>query len=141
SYTRTVFGADGKRVQPRSEDLTSNGWEYYPQAVGGAIEHTHALIPQVPLLVTENGISTHDDEQRISYTQGALQSISSLLVQGLPIRGYFHWSLLDNYEWGSWEPTFGLASVDRSSPDFTRIAKPSLAWLGNWAKLQRMPCR
>lgn len=141
SYTRTVFDADGRRVQPDPMQLTSNGWEYYPQAVAGALEHTHALIPDVPMMVTENGISTRDDEQRIAYTSLALSSISALLAKRLPILGYFHWSLLDNYEWGSWAPTFGLISVDRTSGSFTRTPKPSLAWLGKHAQLHRLPMR
>jgi beta-glucosidase, glycosyl hydrolase family 1 len=48
------------------------------------------------------------------------------------VRGYCHWSLLDNYEWGRWEPTFGLIAVDRAH-DFERAPKPSLAWLGGVA--------
>jgi beta-glucosidase len=47
---------------------------------------------------------------------------------GVDVRGYLHWSLLDNYEWGSYKPTFGLVAVDRVS--FRRTPKPSLAWLG-----------
>src|SRR5699024_4975415 len=48
--------------------------------------------------------------------------------------GYLHWSLLDNYEWGNWEPTFGLIAVDRASGSFQRSPKPSLAWLGAVAR-------
>ncbi|MFT8705092.1 family 1 glycosylhydrolase [Bifidobacterium aquikefiricola] len=139
SYTRTVFGAGGKKIQADASNLTSNGWEYYPQAVGCALQHTHALIGSVAMVVTENGISTHDDERRIAYTNDALVSISRLISQELPIHGYFHWSLLDNYEWGSWAPTFGLVSVDRKSSSFTRTAKPSLTWLGRWSQQHQLP--
>ena len=55
-----------------------------------------------------------------------------VLIDGVDVRGYCHWSLLDNYEWGRWEPTFGLISVDRAH-DFERAPKPSLAWLGGVA--------
>lgn len=48
---------------------------------------------------------------------------------GNDIRGYLHWSALDNYEWGHWTPTFGLVAVDRDT--FTRTPKPGLTWLGN----------
>ncbi|WP_246148175.1 family 1 glycosylhydrolase [Nonomuraea turkmeniaca] len=48
------------------------------------------------------------------------------------VRGYIHWSLLDNYEWGHWDPTFGLVAVDRET--FERRPEPSLAWLGGAAK-------
>jgi beta-glucosidase len=47
---------------------------------------------------------------------------------GADVRGYFHWSLLDNWEWGHWSPTFGLVAVDRET--FVRTPKPSLYWLG-----------
>ncbi|MFT8329835.1 MAG: family 1 glycosylhydrolase [Bifidobacterium psychraerophilum] len=139
SYTRTVFGEGGRKVEADPGDLTSNGWEYYPQAVAGALRLTHQMAPQTPLIVTENGISTKDDALRIRYTETALSCIADLLDDGLPIRGYFHWSLLDNYEWGSWEPTFGLIAVDRHSGHYERTPKPSLAWLGGWASKGCLP--
>jgi beta-glucosidase len=54
------------------------------------------------------------------------------MSEGADVRGYLHWSLLDNYEWGSWAPTFGLVSVDRET--FARDAKPSARWLGDVAR-------
>lgn len=83
-------------------------------------------------MVTENGIATADDNQRIRYTSEALQGLQHAMVDGIDVRGYLHWSLLDNFEWGHWEPTFGLIAVDRDT--FTRIPKPSLAWLGSVAR-------
>ncbi|MEV4019684.1 family 1 glycosylhydrolase [Nonomuraea angiospora] len=55
---------------------------------------------------------------------------------GTDVRGYLHWSLLDNFEWGRWEPTFGLIAVDRET--FERHPKPSLAWLGVIAEAQEI---
>lgn len=139
AYTRTVFDSHGKKIIPDQNAMTSNGWEFYPQAVSEAVKKTHSIIPHVPVIVTENGISTTDDKRRIAYTRDALTGLSGLLEQGYPLRGYFHWSLLDNYEWGSWKPTFGLVSVNRESGRYERIAKPSLSWLGNWAKGMAFP--
>jgi len=137
AYTRTVFDADGK-VEPEAHVArTTTGWEYYPEALGESIRHTADLLPGVPILVTENGISTRSDEQRIAYTTGALQGLGACLDDGIDVRGYLHWSLLDNYEWGNWEPTFGLIAVDRTT--FARTPKPSLAWLGEIARTGRMP--
>ncbi|MGO4535113.1 family 1 glycosylhydrolase [Leifsonia sp. 2MCAF36] len=85
-----------------------------------------------PILVTENGIATDDDERRIAYTEQALLGLGSAIQDGVDVRGYLHWSLLDNYEWGSWRPTFGLIAVDRET--FVRTPKPSLAWLGELAR-------
>lgn len=137
AYTRTVFGPEGK-IEP-AEDVarTTTGWEYYPAALEEAIRHTAEMIPGVPVLVTENGISTRDDDQRIAYTTAALQGLARCLADGIDVRGYLHWSLLDNFEWGNWEPTFGLIAVDRQT--FARTPKPSLTWLGEIARNRRLP--
>ena len=82
----------------------------------------------MPVIVTENGIATGDDARRIEYTTGALTAMADAIADGIDVRGYCHWSLLDNFEWGRWKPTFGLVAVDRET--FVRTPKPSLAWLG-----------
>lgn len=132
AYTRTVFGPDG--VVPAEGARTLTGWEVYPDAVGEAARHTFEVIGGVPILVTENGIATSDDTQRIAYLEGALDALSRAMGDGIRVDGYLHWSLLDNYEWGSWAPTFGLIAVDRASGSFDRTPKPSLAWLGEVAR-------
>jgi beta-glucosidase len=109
-------------------DRTLNGWEYWPPALGDAIRNAAKVVGRVPIIVTENGIATDDDLRRIEYTTGALASMTAAMDDGIDVRGYFHWSLLDNYEWGSYAPTFGLVAVDRRT--FARAPKPSLAWLG-----------
>jgi beta-glucosidase len=135
TYTRTLLGdVDGKpRVLPPPEgaDLTLTGWEYYPAAVGDAVRRVASLVPGTPIIVTENGIATSDDEQRISYTAAALESLWEAIADGADVRGYFHWSLLDSYEWGTFNATFGLVAVDRKT--FRRSPKPSLSWLGSLA--------
>ena len=90
-----------------------------------------------PILITENGIATADDTQRIRYTDEALQGLLETIADGIDVRGYLHWSLLDNFEWGHWEPTFGLIAVDRET--FERTPKPSLAWLGQVAQRNALP--
>jgi beta-glucosidase len=132
SYTRTKVGlVDGKPavIKPAADvELTINGWEYYPQAIGDAIRSVRALVPGVPIIVTENGIAASDDSRRIDYTTEALASIEAAMRDGADVRGYFHWSLIDNYEWGSYKPTFGLIAFDHKT--FVRTPKPSFAWLG-----------
>lgn len=127
SYTRTVFGPNG--VVPQDGPRTLTGWEIYPEALGLSVRHTRDVLADTPILVTENGIATRDDDERIRYTRAALTGLAAAMTDGVPVLGYLHWSLLDNYEWGHWEPTFGLASVDRAR-SFDRTAKPSLSWLG-----------
>jgi beta-glucosidase len=104
------------------------GWAYRPDAIGIAVRHTRDVVGDVPIMITENGIATIDDKQRIAYTAEALRHLKSAIDDGADVRGYLHWSLLDNFEWGRWDPTFGLVAVDRET--FERQPKPSLAWLG-----------
>ena len=139
AYTRTVFDANG--IVPPAPEIsrTLTGWENYPAAVGRAAAHTAAVVPGVPIVVTENGIATDNDADRIAYTTGALAGLAAAMRDGVDVRGYLHWSLLDNYEWGHWGPTFGLVSVDRDSGSFARVPKPSLAWLGEVAQSGRLP--
>jgi beta-glucosidase len=109
---------------PGHPDNTLTGAAYRPDDLGIALRHAWE-VTELPLLVTETGIATADDERRISYTATALSHPKAAVENGVDIRGYLHWSLLDNYEWGHWKPTFGLISVDRET--FVRSPKPSLA--------------
>jgi beta-glucosidase len=86
--------------------------------------------------VTENGINTKDDTQRIRYIDAALAGLLSAIGDGVPVLGYLHWSLLDNFEWISgYKPTFGLVAVDRAT--FKRTPKPSAYHLGSIARAHR----
>jgi beta-glucosidase len=85
------------------------------------------------VLVTENGIGTDDDGRRIAYVTAALEGVARCIADGVDVRGYVHWSLLDNFEWVlGYGPTFGLVAVDRESQE--RTAKPSASWLGGIAR-------
>jgi beta-glucosidase len=132
-YTCARFGPDGL-VPPAPELQTlAHGMERRPQALGAAVRRASEVLPDVPLLVTENGIATADDADRIAFTDEALRSLSAAIADGADVRGYVHWSLLDNFEWMlGYRPTFGLVSVDRET--FARTPKPSLAWLGEVAR-------
>ncbi|HEU4349632.1 MAG TPA: family 1 glycosylhydrolase, partial [Actinoplanes sp.] len=106
---------------------------YYPAALGEMVRRAYELSGGTTVLVTENGIATADDRRRIDYTQAALEGLAAAMADGVDVRGYLHWSLLDNYEWhGGYGPTFGLVAVDRET--FVRTPKPSLAWLGSVAR-------
>jgi beta-glucosidase len=134
TYTRGVIAdVDGEPepVNDPSVERTQTGWEYYPAALGGAVRRVARVVGDLPILVTENGIATADDSRRIDYLTGALQSLRSAMDDGIDVRGYFTWSMLDNWEWGHWAPTFGLVAVDRAT--FSRTPKPSLSWFGGLA--------
>jgi beta-glucosidase len=129
SYSRTMVGRDGPYVLDSEHPRTQTGWEYFPAALRIAVEYTWTMTRGTPILVTENGIATDDDEQRIRYTDEALRGLHQAIASGIDVRGYLHWSLLDNFEWfAGYRPTFGLAAVDRTT--FARRPKPSAGWLG-----------
>lgn len=132
SYSAQWVNADGIEPYPAHPDNTLVGTAYRPDALGIAVRHTAEVTGGVPIVVTENGIATHDDTRRIAYTGEALRHLGLAMADGIDVRGYLHWSLLDNYEWGHWEPTFGLIEVDRET--FVRTPKPSLGWLGSVAR-------
>lgn len=132
TYSRTIFGPDGTvKPEPR-EETTLTGWEYYPEALGNTVRAA-AEYTGKPVLVTENGIATADDELRIRFTQRALEGVREAIADGVEVLGYQHWSLLDNWEWHSgFAMTFGLIAVDFTT--FERTPKPSLDWLGQVAR-------
>lgn len=132
AYTRTRITADGPVQAPDTVERTLTGWEYYPPAIAEAVDLAVEVCPGVPIMISENGIATADDSRRIDYTRDALIEVHKRIEAGAPVIGYLHWSLLDNYEWGSYKPTFGLIGFDRET--FERTPKPSLAWLGAVSK-------
>src|SRR5690625_1826233 len=131
SYSSQWVGPEGIEAYPPHPDNTLVGTAYRPDALEMAVAHTPE-VTGLPILVTENGIATDDDARRIAYTTGALHGLAAAMAAGADVRGYLHWSLLDNYEWGHWRPTFGLVAVDRAT--FERRPKPSLTWLGDVAR-------
>lgn len=131
SYTSQPVDANGPVPHPPHPDNTLTGWAYRPDALAINLRRVWEL-KGLPLLVTENGIATDDDERRIAYVTGALSGLKAAVADGVEVLGYCYWSLLDNYEWGSYRPTFGLIAVDRHG-DFARSPKPSLTWLGSVA--------
>lgn len=131
SYSSQAVDDSGVVPHPPHPDNTLTGAAYRPDALGIAVRHAWD-VTTLPILVTENGIATADDSRRIQYTAEALSHLADTIADGVDVRGYLHWSLLDNYEWGHWEPTFGLIAVDRET--FTRTPKPSLGWLGGVAR-------
>ncbi|MGP3916558.1 family 1 glycosylhydrolase [Nonomuraea sp. 10N515B] len=132
SYSSQEVDEDGVVPHPLGPDNTQTGNAYRPDALGIAVRHAWEETGHTPILVTENGIATPDDARRITYTTGALEGLFAAMDDGIDVRGYLHWTLLDNFEWGHWEPKFGLIAVDRET--FERTPKPSLAWLGEVAK-------
>jgi len=97
------------------------------------IRRAAALTTGMPILVTENGLGTEADGERIEYVERALHGVLACLQEGIPVQGYVYWSLLDNFEWAfGYRPKFGLIGVDRATQ--ARHPKPSARWLGAIAR-------
>ena len=137
AYSTQEVDENGPVPHAPHPDNTLVGTAYRPDSLGMAVRHAWKVTDGVPVLVTENGIATADDTRRIAYTTEALQHLAAAMDDGVDVCGYLHWTALDNYEWGHWEPTFGLIAVDRDT--FERQPKPSLAWLGNLARSGKGP--
>lgn len=92
-------------------EITDMGWEVYPE---GLYEVAKAFKKyRLPLFITENGLATIDDEKRKNYIKGHLFSVLKAINEGIPVKGYLHWSLLDNFEWDSgYSKKFGLVYVN-----------------------------
>ena len=132
-YTRTRIGPQGALPAEDGVALTQMGYEYWPQALEAVTRRAWDVTGGTPLMVTENGIGTASDSGRIAYVTEALAGVRRCLDDGIDVRGYVYWSLLDNFEWVlGYAPTFGLVAVDRDS--FVRRPKPSAQWLGSVAR-------
>lgn len=130
NYTRSLIGPDGQLPTPEGAEVTQMNYEFYPQGLANVLRAV-AKEFRGELLVTENGIATADDSRRVAFISEALQGVQFCLEEGLPIKGYCYWSLLDNFEWQKgYAMTFGLIAVDRSTQ--TRYPKESLRFLGSF---------
>jgi beta-glucosidase len=137
AYSRTRMNEHGKHLGPEEGvEVLDMGYEYWPRALEVSIRHA-IEVSGCPVYVTENGIGTTKDEQRIAYVTEALEGVGRCLDDGLDVRGYFYWSLMDNFEWAyGYRPQFGLVAVDRQTQ--ARTLKPSAEWLGGIARANRM---
>lgn len=132
TYGREYIGRDAPLPMPAAMPKRSNGKEWFPAAIGNTVRYAHEATGR-PVLITENGIDATDDNERQRFIPAAIASVEAAMRDGVPVLGYIHWSLLDNFEWMSgYGPKFGLVAVDRAT--FKRIPKPSARLLGHIAK-------
>jgi beta-glucosidase len=109
------------------------GEEIYPQGLEATIREAHR-VAGIPVIVTENGLATEDDAQRVDYLRTAVDGVASCLTDGIDVRGYIAWTAFDNYEWVfGYGPKFGLIAVDRQTQE--RTPKASAHWLGRQAQV------
>ncbi len=139
-YTRNVVsaGAEGATtsvVETAGAEHTDMGWEVYPDGLTDLLARLHREYELPDLYITENGAAFVDDRrngsvsdpQRISYLERHLSALGTAIAEGVPVRGYFLWSLLDNFEWAlGYTKRFGIVYVDFDSLE--RVPKASYAW-------------
>lgn len=134
-YTRSFVSADGQ-ARPEGAEYTHMGWEVYPAGLTELLLRLQNEYHTPPIYITENGAaypdergtgSTVHDPQRVAYYQRHLEAVADAARQGVDVRGYFAWSMLDNFEWAwGYERRFGLFYVDYATQE--RIWKDSGRW-------------
>jgi beta-glucosidase len=139
TYTRMRIGPDGWAGPEPGVPVLPMGYELWPDALAACLRRAWGFTGgKIPLWVTENGIGTDDDAQRVEFVSAALRGVLGVISEGIDVRGYAYWSLLDNFEWAfGYRPHFGLVQVDRKT--FERRPKPSAAWLSEVARANRLP--
>jgi beta-glucosidase len=120
-----------KAPPPEDAEVSSMGWEVHPTGFGRVLREVAQA--GLPIVVTENGIATQDDRQRVRYLASHLAALRKAMDDGVDVRGYFHWSSFDNYEWGSYAPRFGLIGIDRED-GYRRVVRPSAVHYGEVAR-------
>jgi len=137
TYSTHHVDAHGQHMpKPDSLRVTQMGWPYTPEAVGQTVRYAAAKTG-VPVIVTENGVAATDDDDRVEYISRALVALRAAMDDGVDVRGYFYWSLLDNFEWAAgYEPLFGLTSVDLET--FKRTPKRSAKYFASLVASSRV---
>lgn len=135
-YTREIYQSEVQcgfqKVLHKPLPLTDMGWEIYPQGLSELLLDLHRTYKLPPVFITENGAAMPDkminnvvnDQQRLAYYQSHLLAVDKASKQGVDIRGYFAWSLMDNFEWAEgYVKRFGIVYIDYSTQ--TRTIKSS----------------
>lgn len=132
TYSRVVSKRDGSSGPEDGHPRTVMGYEDRPQALAATCRFVWERTA-TPIIVTENGWAGDDDRRRAAFVPEALSELHDAIAEGVDVRGYFYWSLLDNYEWAAgYGPKFGLIGVDRATQQ--RRIKPSAVLLGDIAR-------
>ncbi len=140
-------GADDVEFVPQPGPVTRMGWNIEPAGLTELLVGLHDRYPHVPLMVTENGAAFDDvvgpdgrihDHRRLAYLHDHIEAIGAAIDAGADVRGYFVWSLLDNFEW-SWgyDRRFGVVHVDMGTLE--RTWKDSAYWYRELARTNRLP--
>ncbi|MBI3314276.1 MAG: glycoside hydrolase family 1 protein [Candidatus Omnitrophica bacterium] len=120
---RSIGAICGKdHHQEEAREFNQMGWEIYPEGIYQVLNRLKRF--QLPIIVTENGVCAADDEQRVRFIRDHLGQVKRAKDEGVPVQGFFYWSLLDNFEWAhGFDPRFGMVEVDYATQ--TRKIRPS----------------
>jgi beta-glucosidase len=150
-YRREVMSAEVPPKKPEGGmGFTDMGWEIYPQGLTDLLVQLKQEYPDLPpVYITENGMAAVDsvgadgqvnDTQRVEYVRTHLEALKAAMDAGVDVRGYFLWSLMDNFEWNSgYEKRFGIVYVDYATQQ--RIPKASALWYRDFIAGQRAALR
>ena len=106
------------------------GYEYRPEAVLYNLRRLNKIFPDKEIFITENGIATDNDDERIEFVTTVLKDVYQFQAEHKNVIGYLYWSLLDNFEWDlGYQMNFGLVEVDKET--YERIPHKSASWFGN----------
>ena len=130
-YSRGLVSAAGRVSNPQGP-VTAMGWEVYPEGLYDLLVRVHEDYGPIPIYITENGAAYHDvveagrvhDRQRQEYLEQHFEQAERAIQAGVPLKGYYVWSLLDNFEWAfGYDRRFGIVYVDFETQE--RILKDS----------------
>lgn len=144
-YTRVFCSAETPPRKPQTKlGFTDMGWEIYPRGLTDLLLSLKREYQLPPIYITENGMANVDnivngqiaDSERIEFVRSHLDALAEAMAQGVDVRGYFLWSLLDNFEWNSgYAKRFGIVHVDYETQ--RRTLKDSGIWYRNFIDAQR----
>ena len=133
---RDVFSGRHE-YEPEGIRTTKMGYEYRPEAILYNLHRIHSVFPDKEIFITENGIATDDDNERIEFVTDVLTDVYEYLSEHGKVMGYLYWSILDNFEWDlGYKMNFGLVEVDKK--DYSRKPHNSAYWFGNISKTNNL---
>jgi beta-glucosidase len=120
---KSIFGRFNLLSEVKPPNITDVGWRIVPEGICHVLEDLKKY--NKPIYILENGLADRNDENRAKFIIDHLKWVHKAIGEGIDVRGYFHWSLLDNFEWAmGFVPRFGLIEIDYKN-NLKRISRPS----------------
>lgn len=120
-----------------NSNYTQMGWEIAPEGLYNVLMELQERYNK-PVVITENGLGTQSEQKRIRYTREHIAQMRRAMNDGADVRGYFAWTLVDNYEWKEgWHGQFGMFAFDERTKE--RTLEPTGHWFSSFIKLHREP--